>query len=366
MYVLDVGKDEQGNRKQKRKRGFRTKKAAQKEMTAVMVEVQNGTYIMPSKITVDRFLDEWLEEKRFSLSRLTLESYRSYIKNHITPGIGSIMLSRLNHWDIQKFMNSLRIKEKNNEQKLADATIQKIYNTLVTALNYAVKIRLIKKNVSKLVDKPRVRRRKLQVWNVRNTQEFLDKLYDSRYYICFHLALMTGMRMGEILGLPWKNINFDNSCIYVTQTLSRDRKEINHGTKSRSGMRSISISSFDKIELERHFRRIAHERETSSNNNYKDSGLVVCTKHGEPVLAVTIGYLHRKVIAELLLRPIRFHDLRHTHASLLLLMEVHPKIVQMRLGHKSIQTTLDTYSHLFPNMQKEAVKKLEDLLFKPK
>lgn len=359
--VVDVGKN--GERKQKKKRGFKTKKEAQEAINKILSEVNEGSYIEPVKLTLGSYMTEWLETKTGNMTRLTIDSYRSYIKNHIEPSIGKIPLSKLTSFDIQKMVNDLRNKRGDSgEPLLSDSTVQRIFNIVITALNNAKKLQLIRENVAKLVDKPRIKRKKLEVWDIEDIQTFLDYMYDKRHYICFHLALTTGMRQGEILGLTWSAIDFEKKLIHVTQTLSHDGKEINQGAKSQSGVRSISINDKDVEELQRHLARIQEEKETVEEL-YEDQGFVVCTRVGRPVFAYTVGWMFRETIKKLNLRPIRFHDLRHTHASILLKQGVHPKVVSERLGHSSITITLDTYSHLLPNMQEDAAKGLGELLF---
>ncbi|MEF3312629.1 site-specific integrase [Paenibacillus sp. GYB004] len=362
MFVVDI-KDETGKRKQKRRRGFKSRKEAQAELTKLLNDVNDGTYIEPVKTTLGEYMLTWLDSKHDNMSRLTIDSYRSYIKNHVAPSIGHVALSKLSPLDIQKLVTDLRSKKDHKGRSLSASTIQRIFNIVVTSLNNAKKMQLIKENVAKLIDKPKIKKKKIEVWDVDEIRVFLDGMYDNRHYICFHLALLTGMRQGEILGLSWKNIDYEKKLIHVTQTLSHDRKEINHGAKSHAGVRSISINEKDVAELKRHAHRIEEEKEKAGEELYEDRGLVVCTNIGRPVFADTIGKMFRKYYRKFNVTPIRFHDLRHTHASLLLKQGVHPKIVSERLGHSSVTITLDTYSHLLPNMQEEAASGLGNLIF---
>jgi integrase len=356
--VVDVGVN--GLRKQKKKRGIKTKKEAETLITKILSEVNEGNYIDPSKLKLEDYLHQWLDTKQGNMTRLTIDSYKSYIANHIAPSIGSKKLSELSPLDIQTWIATLRKKEL--EGVLSDSTIQRIFNVLITALNNAKKINLVKENVAKLVDKPKIKKRKLIVWDANEAKKFLREMYNHRHYICFHLALTTGMRQGEILGLTWGSIDFPNKLIRVVQTLEHDAKGFKEGAKSISGVRSITINDNDIAELKRHMHKLEEEKELAGEM-YQEHDLVVRTSIGKPVFADTIGKMFRREVRRLNLTPIRFHDLRHSHASLLLIKGIHPKVVSERLGHASVTITLDTYSHLLPNMQEEATKGIADLLF---
>lgn len=172
------------------------------------------------------------------------------------------------------------------------------------------------------------------------------------------------MRQGEILGLTWSDVNLEEKILFVRQTLSHDGKEFLPGAKTSSGVRSIALDVETVNALRRHRQRIEEDR-NQYRDRYHDNDLVVCSKLGlriRPRFLMNVWY---RLLADSHLPRITFHDLRHTHAPLLLKNNVHPKIVSERLGHASIQITLDTYSHLLPNMQKDAARQLGRNLFGP-
>ncbi|MCP3773750.1 tyrosine-type recombinase/integrase [Paenibacillus sp. MZ04-78.2] len=362
-YVVDVGKD--GERKQKKKRGFATKKEAEIALAKLLTEVNDGTYLEPSKNTLVQLMEKWIESKKGNMTRLTVDSYKSYIVNHIAASnIGLKQLAKLSSDDIEEFIKYLRTKKTDKGKNLSDSTIQRIFNIVVTALNYAKKMKYVKENVALNVDRPQISKRKLQVWDVEEVNKFLEHIKKYRHFLAFYLAIHTGMRQGEILGLPWSNVDFDNKIIRVTQTLEHDAKGITEGAKTNSSVRSISISDEVMVQLKKQYHMIEEEKE-NAGELYQDNDLVICTNIGKPVFADTLTKFMRKSIRELNITPIRFHDLRHTSASLILKIGVHPKIVSERLGHSSVTITLDTYSHLLPNMQEEAAKRLSNLLNEP-
>lgn len=350
----------------KNERGFKKKKDAQDALTDLLNQVNKDEYIEPSKIKfTDYMLDVWIVEKvqNKHMTRLTAESYISYINNHIEPFIKNKTLGELTSNDIKGLVKYLKTKKsKQNNKPLSDSTVQRIYNIVVTALNYTVKNELIKNNPAEKV-RPKIAKRKLTIWNVDQIQQFLGNFEYSRHYVAFCLAIHTGMRQGEILGLPWSNINYQNKIIMITQTLEHDGKGIKQGAKTSSGVRSIDVSDEVIEVLQKQHEKVYLEREIAGEM-YEDNDLVCCTSIGRPVLSANIFKAMKKKIKLLELPYIRFHDLRHTSASLMLAIGIHPKVVSERLGHSSVTLTLDTYSHLLKNMQSDAAVELSNLLSK--
>ncbi|WP_121604895.1 site-specific integrase [Virgibacillus sp. Bac332] len=186
---------------------------------------------------------------------------------------------------------------------------------------------------------------------------------DSRYYHAFLLALTTGMRQGEILGLRWKDIDIENETISIVQTLSHKGQELSVGAKTNSGNRRISIDSNTLSQVLKH--RTLQEEEMMVNSPVYNSqnDLVVRTSTGLPLSPRNLLRSFYSIIDKSGIKKIRFHDLRHTHASLLLKQGVNPKIVSERLGHANVRITLDTYSHLLPNLQKETVNNFSKMFY---
>jgi integrase len=306
------------------------------------------------EISYKQYIVDWLKGKRYSISQQTYQVNESYIRNQITPMLGDYSLSQLNPMILQQFVNERM------DKGLANSSVKRIFSIVFSSLDMAEKMQLISKNYASFVHKPKLRRKELQVWDVKEVQHFLTLASKDPYtYMAFHLALLTGMRQGEILGLRWIDIDFENHVLFVRQTLSHDGKEFIPGAKTSSGVRSIALDQDTIHLLKRHLELVSKNKE---NKDYKDDGLVVCTKLGEKIPPRMIMRVWYKLLNDSNLPKITFHDLRHTHASLLLKNNVHPKVVSERLGHSSIQITLDTYSHLLPNMQKEAAGKLGQTL----
>lgn len=357
FYVLTLGKGTNGKRIQIKKRGFKTKKEAEKALREAQVEADKGAYVQPSKMTYGEYLTEWIRAKKQQISSQTAHVTEVYMRTHIVPELGGINLTQLNPLIIQRFLSTLQ------DKGLADSTIKRIYNIVNTSLNAAVKQQLINRNAASLIDKPRVKRKEIEVWDVKEVQAFLNYAQTyTRYYIAFHLALTTGMRQGEILGLRWMDVDFDRNMISVRQTLSHNGKEIIHGAKTATSIRTISFDPHTATVLQKHMRLVRREM-FSLGKSFSQEDLVVCNGLGTKSNPRNINRIWYKLLEKTELKKITFHDLRHTHASLLLKNNTHPKVVSERLGHSSIKKTIDLYSHLFPNMQVEAAAELAKMLF---
>lgn len=356
-YIIELGRDSKGKRKQKKKRGFKTKKEAQAALTKALHELNTGTYIEPSTQRLGDFLNEWLEIKKTSVAQSSYSTYQNNLKTHILPELGNIPLSNLKPLHIQKFYTKLL-----NEKKLNHNTVRKIHTMLVNALELAVKFDLIIKNVAKLVNPPKETKAEMKVWDVDEVLTFLEVAKESHLYMVYLIAINTGMRQGEILGLSWDGVNLDEGIISVKQTLSNDGKTLKQATKTAAGMRTIAIPDELVTALKRHKLEQKKHR-LQLGQLYTDLNLVNTTEFSTQINPSNLRRNFNIFIQKAGLKRIRFHDLRHTHATLLLKQGVHPKIVSERLGHADTRMTLDRYSHLLPNMQKETAQKFGEMLF---
>ncbi|MBD0381308.1 tyrosine-type recombinase/integrase [Paenibacillus sedimenti] len=354
-YAFEV-KDASGERKTIKKRGFTGKKEARAAEAEARVSWEKGNYIDPSTMLYGEYVKNWLANKQ-DISDQTRATNDGHLKNHIIPEIGQIPLQKVNVTHIEGMVKKLQ------EKGLAPGTVKKIYNLVQTSFKDAAIKELIVKNPFNLLadgSKPRAKKASVDYWTVDEVREFLGG-FEHRLKILFILAIYTGMRRGEILGLRWKDVDFDNGQIRISQILAFKGK-IKDGAKTTAGNRSISIPPVVVAELKKH-RTVVIQEKWEAKDNYKDNDLVICGKDGRPV---SWSNFHKFWIRRLEkapnLRKIRFHDLRHTCASLLLSAGTHPKIVQELLGHSSIKVTLDLYSHMMPNIQADAVKNLEKML----
>lgn len=354
-FVLDIGPDpETGGRRQRWFSGYKTKKEAQTDMAKKIVEIEEGSYIEPSKMRVREFFLQYLEARKINLRETTYYNYRKHINNHIIPKLGNIPMQKLKGVDLEKFYGDL-------SETMKPVTVRSIHQIVRTALSYAVRHEIVKKNVADVVSPPRGKEKTVNTWSEEHVLYFLDNAKDSRYYVAYLLAITCGMRKGEILGLQWKDIDFERRTLSVNRSLSHITKEF-HEPKTSSGKRLIVLPEITLLALQEHFQKISEEKERYGDG-YNNFDLVCPTYNGNPCNFRSLTQLWKKLIKKCGVPDIRFHDLRHTHATLMLKQGIHPKIVSERLGHKKVGITLDTYSHVVPGLQEKAVEDFANNLF---
>ena len=356
-YAIDMGKDASGKRKIKKKRGFKTEKEAKIALASLMTDIHKGNYIEPSKLSYGAFMDDWLKDKKISVKKTTYESYKALVDKHVLPALGNVKLSDISSSQIKYFIRDLYTKK-----ELADESIQKIYMIIKNSLNSAVKFELLAKNACDKVDRPSVEKKEMKVWSVEEIQHFLSVAEEDRSYIVFHLAATTGMRMSEICGLRFQNVDLNNGIIYVKEQLERYTHNFTT-VKTKASKRNISISEETVQALKKQRKMILEEKLMSNSDEYKDLNLVCPTSVGTPYLPSNLTKIFKRLTKASGNKPIRFHDLRHSFATMLLSQSVNPKIVSEILGHSSSKISLDIYSHLLPNMQKDTAKQLGNMLF---
>lgn len=327
-----------------------TKKDAERELARLINEIETGFYVEPSKITVGEYLEKWLEAIRENVKPTTLHTYTGQIKKW-KESLGSILLHKLSAMDIQLAIGKFDVES---------STKRSLFATLETALNKAVKWGLLPRNPIKMVDAPRIQQKELRVWTEKETIRFLNVIKGSKHYCFFRLALVTGARLGELLGLQWRDIDFEKKTIHITRTVARiSGKILEQPPKTAKARRSVPVD--DKtIEILKKHRKKQIEKCLQNGESWNDEYPVFYSFRTRKPLDPS-GFedsIHR-YIRKAGVPDISFHGLRHTHATLLLRQGVHPKIVAERLGHANVNITLNRYSHVLPDLQSEAVKAIE-------
>lgn len=346
--------------------GGTTKKEAELKEAELKLKKEAGT-IGSAKYALGSFLDQWLETVKSNLASSTYESYVQTVNLHLKPALGNIALGKLKPIDIQRYYTAeLNGGRKDNKKTvgsgLSSTTVLYHHRVLHRALETAVKWGLISRNPADMVDPPRKAKKEINTLNEKQIHILLSGIKDEYLYMPVFLAVMTGMRRGEILGLRWRDVDLQNGIIYVTQALYQRKAGIPTFTepKTPQSKRAIQISDAVIKALEK------HKAEQDKNRSYFTSkyapyDLVCCMQDGKPINPESLSSYFADTTKRLGF-PVRFHDLRHTHASLLLKAGINPKIVSERLGHNSIEITLNTYSHVMPGLQKEAADKFEEML----
>jgi len=355
--VLDLDREPGEKRNQKWISGFDRRKDAEDALPGVLIEYQNG-FLQSSdpKITVKKYLTDWIDAHEDKLAKSTAKSYRETINNYLIPNIGSIKLRNLAPASIQKLYKHL-LKD------LSPTTVLYVHRILKGALKQAVFLKLIPYNPADAVKPPRKADPKDNTLKIDDVPKILEALTEP-LYTCVLIALTTGLRRGEICALTWDMIDTKSARIYVSESV-RDIKGELVITKTKTGKgRTVVMMN----ELVRHLEKIQRQQKEDRlffGAEYKtDSNYVVRWEDGRRVKPDYISSAFHNAMIKLGFAEVRFHDLRHTHATMLLVSGTNPKIVQERLGHASITTTLNTYSHVIPDMQSESVSKLEHDLFK--
>jgi integrase len=350
-----------------------TKKDAEKRLAELLNQLDNGTFMKPSKTTLGQFLERWLVDyAKPNLSPRGFERYESIVRLYLIPNLGNILLTQIKPEHIQKHYSTLKASG------LSASTLKYHRAIIHKALQTAVKWGLINHNAADGVDIPKVSHNQTQIWDSNNdrneinemqtwddfeVRHFLEFVKDSDYFPLFHTALYTGMRRSELLGLKWSDIDFLFSNLSVSRSLHqlKDGSYIFALPKSKNSKRKIELSPASIYVLRKHKEKQEAIR-AAIGIPVTDNDLVFSNLDGKPLRPNTVTRAWTTMAAKAGVRVIRFHDARHTHASLLLKAGVHPKIVQERLGHSSIQITLDTYSHVIPGLQEAAAIQFDNLI----
>ena len=357
--VLNLGRDpETGKRKQQWVSLKGTKKDAEKRLSELLGQLDNGNYIKPGKSTLSEFLKLWLRDyAKPNLSPGSFERYESIVRVHLTPNLGNIPLIKLRPEHLQKHYTVTL------NSGLSARTVRYHHVVLHIALKTAVKWGLLSRNVADAVDPPRTRNTEMNTWDEADIIHFLNAAKDTPYYALFHTALFTGMRRSELLALRWQDIDF----IYGQISVSRGLHHLNDGSyiftqpKSAKSQRTIALSPSAILALKEHHEKQRLEK-IIQGISLSDDDLVFSHPDGNPLRPNTVSRAWTILAARAGLRVIRLHDARHSHASLMLKQGTHPKIVQERLGHSTISVTLDTYSHVAPGLQEAAANRFDEAI----
>ncbi len=336
-------------------------KEARIALRKMLNEKEQGTLPTGPHQTLKAYLEQWLEQ-RYKLAAIrigTYDTYRAILRNHIVPSLGHIPLQKLTPQHIQAFYT------KKLDEGLSTGTVKCFHAILHGALEQAVRWNLVGRNVSDLVTSPTLKRHEMQTLTPEQAQRLLEAARGRRLEALLTVALTTGMRRGELLGLHWQDIDFTEGCIHVRRSVRRLGKIglVASEPKTQRSKRKIMVPPFVIDVLKQHRERLPAMRE-HVGTRWKEQDVVFSNKYGGYMDVAVLSHNFKRLLQRAGLPNIRFHDLRHTTASLLAKLKVHPKIVQEVLGHSNISMTLDIYSHMFPSEHAEAMGKMDDL-FKP-
>ncbi len=341
-----------------------------KKVDEYKVAKLTGTYIENNKLTVGQWLDEFYSTH--IVNRVTLSTQvndESIIKHHLKPFIGRIKLSELKGRKVQQIYNQLLIDGRvDGKGGLNPKTIRNIHITLHKALEQAVRDDLIIKNPLKSVTLPRMKKKTIEILSPEEQRQLNNACFSHPWGIAVLLTLYSGMRKGEVLGLTWDNIDFENNKLCVTQQLARikdysedakakTRLGIIDDTKTKTSKRVIYIANVIMDELKKHKKQQEQEK-LKWGKAYKDLNMVFCREDGQYIDPGTFRDFYLRTLKKAQIEHKTFHALRHTFATRALESNANIKTVSEILGHASIQITLDTYSHVSQELQQETMQKI--------
>jgi integrase len=367
--VVDLAPDSVTGRRRQLSRAVRgPKRNAEALLVELLHERDAGLEHPRHRLTVQDYLQRWLADYvETNLAPKTLEMYRQIITGHVLPALGQVPLTGLRPQQLQGWYTELLEGGRTDGAGgLSRRTVLRYHQVLHAALRQAVRWQLLVRNPADAVEPPRPPRRELQVPDAAEVRALLAAADGTPYGPLVRLAILTGMRRGELLGLRWGDVDLDAAVLHVQQSAQRITGQgmIFRQPKTRLSRRAIALSPVAVALLRQHRRRQAETR-LLAGSAYEDHGLVFTSGLGSPVEPGNLLRGWTKIIAVAGTPHVRFHDLRHAHATLLLRQGVHPKIVSERLGHASIAITLDTYSHVVPGLQEAAAAQLDALLADP-
>lgn len=335
----------------------RTREKVSLKLTEARKAQLDGLPIIIERQTFSQFAEPWLATARPSLKPTTWRRYEQLLRVHALPVLGRTSLTKVSPQHLQTLYAEME------ERGAAPASIRQMHAVIHKMLRQAMRWNLVARNVADLVSPPRVPRTEMHVLSPEEARRFLDAARSDRLEALYVLALTTGMRQGEILALHWKDVDLDRGTVNVQFTLHRTTGGWAFTEpKSARSRRQIALTDTARSALRQH--RIAQaEERLRAGPGWQDQGLVFTTPMGGPLDGVALlRHRFRPLLAKAGIQEIRFHDLRHTAATLLLGQGVHAKIVSEMLGHSNIAITMDLYSHVTETMQKEAARAMDVLL----
>lgn len=339
------------------------REVAERELRRLLRTIDTGEHVDPTRMTLTEWLKTWLAAVRSEISPKSHERYTDIVEKLLIPALGNLAIIKLVPADIQKAYNGWATGGRRDRKSggLAPRTRRHIHRILRSALTRAVEQQVIARNPTDPFRKrlPKIERRELLTLTTEQAVQLLEAIKHTRTYLPSLIALATGMRRGEILALRWKNVDLDGATVRVVESIEQTKVGLRFKAPKTEKTRAIALPAFLVDEL----RRLkAEQAEGLARLGVRQDGqtLVCGQADGRPLQPRSLTHEFRRLVARLGELPrVRFHDLRHSHATQLLLAGVHPKVAQERLGHSTITTTLDLYSHVTDTMQNDAAARLD-------
>lgn len=352
---IRLGFDERGKPRRLSYYG-KTKGEVQKKVEEAKSRFNKNLPVIVNAPTMEAFLTDWLAGVKERVRPATYRSYEQIIRNHITPSLGKTRVDRLTPQQVYAFLT---------QKHLQGLSAEHLHRVLRAALNNAVRFDLAARNVASLVTAPRKQKKEMGYLNNADANTFLETAKGHRLEALFTVGIACGLRLGEVIGLKWKDIDLDAGVLKVEGQLQRVEGKLTIvSPKTAKARRTLTLPAFVIQSLRAHRAQQAQERLYNADR-WQDNGFVFCSSHGTPLDGRNVARLKDSLLKRAGLPRIRFHDLRHTSATLLLQADVPARVVMEFLGHSQIGLTMNTYSHVMPEMLQEAATKMDALFKRP-
>lgn len=338
------------------------KRQAQIECAKIIAELENGMFVDPSKVTLAKFFEQWLDDIKSQVSQKTYERYAEIARKNIVPLLGQVRVSKLAGIQISAaYAKALQSGRCDGKGGLSRRTVHHMHRVLRQALDTAMKWSIIMRNPADAVDPPKPETQTMRTYDMAQTVAAIEALRPTRLFIPTILAVLCGLRRGEIAALRWRHVEINKRSASIMESAEQTRKEVRYKQPKSGEGRNVRLP--ESVVEELNAWRIKQAEEFLRLGIRPDEDTFVVTGiDGSPLQPRSLTHEWVRLRAAKQLPRIRFHDLRHTHATHMLKDGVHPKIASERLGHSKIGITLDLYSHVMPGMQEEAVEKLDAAL----
>ena len=328
-----------------------------RKLRAAQVQVDRGVPMPNERQTVAQYLERWLRDSvQLRVAPRTYTSYAMHVRLHIVPAIGTIPLAKLQPGHVQKLLND---KLKGG---LSPATVNRIRSTLRAALNQACKWGEVSRNVATLVDLPKEERPEIEPLTPQEARAFLVHVHDHRWEALFVVALATGLRQGELLGLVWTDIDLDVGKLTVRASLQRINGALQRVSPKTAQSRRTIVLAETAIAALRTQRAQQKRARLKAGEQWQENSYVFTTRIGTPLDAAEVTRGFQEILAEAGLPRKRFHDLRHSCATFLLAQGVSHRDIMAILGHSGITVTMNTYAHVLPETQRDAARRMDAVL----
>jgi integrase len=349
---FDLGRDPLTGKRRIRYRSFKgSKREAEREAVRLIAKAHTGGYVDPSRLTVGQFLDQWERDWAVgNVSPKTLERYAELLRLHVRPHIGTILLQKINASALAELYGRLQ-----RDGKLAPRTVGHVHRVLHRALGHAAQWGLVTQNTADSVKPPRVEEEEISIIRADRVPELLSQLKGRSVYLLGAVALSTGMRRGELLGLRWGDVDLDRAIIRVEQSLETTQAGLRFKPpKTRHGRRSITVPAAI-VPLLRSLWRDLHERRLALGlGKAPAEALVFANLEGNPLHPQGVTKQWKRAMTAIGMAEVTLHSLRHTHASQLIAAGLDVLTISRRLGHGSPAITLRIYGHLFTDSDDRA------------